>query len=269
MFYKTLYTSLFLYTDGYFKIVVKVTKRRKHMKTDFESVENMTKLISEYSVMVVACAILFIVFITIFIVIVKQNQKSMNNLNELNQQLLKKIMEDKPTESPKEKVDHHLEVSEEITERLRLLRDRVDADRVYIFMFHNGEYAINRFPFLKASCLIEWSLYTIKQKMIDQKALPISILTLLCRHLVSKGYLDVENIEDFKELDYMFYGWIKSKGAKSFFCKGVKDKQGGLIGFIACDYVESDFRKSTTVTQIHEELNKSSLVISPLLSMEI
>lgn len=239
------------------------------MRSNFEEVQNFTKLISEYSVLVVACAILFIVFITIFILIINQNKKSMDSLTKLNQQLLAKIMEDKPTESPKEKVDHHLEVNEEITERLRLLRDRVDADRVYIFMFHNGEHAINKFSFLKASCLIEWSLYTINQKMIDQKALPISILTLLCRHLVSKGYLDIENLESFKELDYMFYGWLKSKGTKSFFCKGVKDRQGCLIGFIACDYVESDFKKSTTIDQIHEELNKSSLVISPLLSMEI
>lgn len=240
------------------------------MEANENSISSMTKLISEYSVLIVACAILFVVFIIIITTMIRQNQKNLNNITEQNRQLISKLIENQtpPPSTPKEKMTHHLRVSEELTDRLRLLRDILDADRTYIFMFHNGEYAINKFPFMKASCLIEWSLYTVPQKMIDQKALPISIMTLLTRNLVVDGFMDIEDVESIKELDYMFYGWVKSKGAKSFFCKGIKDVQGGLIGFIACDYVISNFKQSNTLENIHKELDKSGLVISPLLTME-
>lgn len=235
-------------------------------------VENLTKLISEYSALVVAFAVLLIAFIGILAVVVKQNQKSIQVITDLNKQLVNEILKenekpDTPANLNDEKnlVVRHVQLNEELQKQLKIMRDKTDCDRTYIFLFHNGEYTLNMFPFLKVTCFIEWKLYTVKHTMTDQRSIPVSIITTLCTALLNHNKYFCENLDDLQESDSMLYIWLKSKGAKSFFSRALKDEDGNLMGFVACDYIDTDYKQITSLDQIEESLKICSLIVSPLL----
>lgn len=240
--------------------------------TEFSTseIEELTKLISEYSVLIVACAILLIAFIVILSVILKQNQKNMQTITDLNKQLVEKFLtEDDSSSGDKSEennlVVRHVQLNSELQNQLKIMRDKTDCDRTYIFLFHNGEHTLNMFPFLKVTCFIEWKLYTIKQTMTDQRAIPVSILNTLCTNLLNKDKYMCGNLDDLQEVDPMLYAWLKSKGTKSFFGRALKDDNKNLIGFVACDYVNTNYEEVTNLKQIEESLKMCSIVVSPLM----
>lgn len=240
--------------------------------TEFSTskIEELTKLISEYSVLIVACAILLIAFIVILSVILKQNQKNMQTITDLNKQLVDKFLtEDDSSSGDKSEennlVVRHVQLNSELQNQLKIMRDKTDCDRTYIFLFHNGEHTLNMFPFLKVTCFIEWKLYTIKQTMTDQRAIPVSILNTLCTNLLNKDKYMCGNLDDLQEVDPMLYAWLKSKGTKSFFGRALKDDNKNLIGFVACDYVNTNYEEVTNLKQIEESLKMCSIVVSPLM----
>lgn len=233
-------------------------------------IEELTKLISEYSVLIVACAILLIAFIVILSVILKQNQKNMQTITDLNKQLVDKFLtEDDSSSGYKSEENNlvvkHVQLNNELQNQLKIMRDKTDCDRTYIFLFHNGEHTLNLFPFLKVTCFIEWKLYTIKQTMTDQRAIPVSILNTLCTNLLNKDKYMCGNLNDLQEVDPMLYAWLKSKGTKSFFGRALKDDNKNLIGFVACDYVNTNYEEVTNLKQIEESLKMCSIVVSPLM----
>lgn len=240
--------------------------------TEFSTseIEELTKLISEYSVLIVACAILLIAFIVILSVILKQNQKNMQTITDLNKQLVDKFLtEDDSSSGDKSEennlVVRHVQLNSELQNQLKIMRDKTDCDRTYIFLFHNGEHTLNMFPFLKVTCFIEWKLYTIKQTMTDQRAIPVSILNTLCTNLLNKDKYMCGNLDDLQEVDPMLYAWLKSKETKSFFGRALKDDNKNLIGFVACDYVNTNYEEVTNLKQIEESLKMCSIVVSPLM----
>lgn len=233
-------------------------------------IESLTKLISEYSVLIVACAILLLAFIAILTVMLKQNQKNMKIITDLNKQLVDKFLtedenSDKTADEEKNLVVKHVQLNDELQKQLKIMRDKTDCDRTYIFLFHNGEHTLNMFPFLKVTCFIEWKLYTVKQTMTDQRAIPVSILNTLCTNLLNKDKYMCGNLDDIQEVDPMLYAWLKSKGAKSFFSRALKDDNKNLIGFVACDYVDTEYDKVTTLKQIEDSLRICSIIVSPLM----
>jgi hypothetical protein len=104
--------------------------------------------------------------------------------------------------------------------------------------------------------------------MTDQRSIPVSILNTLCTNLLNKDEYLCDSLETLQENDSMLYIWLRSKGAKSFFCRALKDENKNLIGFVACDYVDTDYKQVTTVKQIKESLKICSLIVAPLLRVE-
>lgn len=238
-------------------------------------IESLTKLISEYSALVVGCAIIFIAFIVVLAFIMRQSQKNMQSIADLNKQLVNKLLaedEDKDTQEhsniEKNLVVKHTEINEELQKQLKILRDETDCDRTFVFLFHNGEYSVNMFPFLKATCFMEWKLYTIKPSLTDQRSIPVSILTPFCNDLVKYGKWNCGCVEDLQMEEPMMYAWLKSKCSKSFFGRALRDENKGIIGFVACDYVNTDYTKAATIKKIEESLRMCSLIVSPLLRIQ-
>lgn len=247
------------------------------MSSEFNTaeIENLTKLISEYSALIVGCAIIFVAFILILIFIMKQSQKNMQSIADLNKQLVNKLLEEDEERKcgcsnsvENNLVMKHTEINEELQKQLKILRDETDCDRTFVFLFHNGEYSVNMFPFLKATCFMEWKLYTIRPTLTDQRAIPVSILTPFCNDLIKYGKWNCKCVEDLQEEEPMMYVWLRSKDSKSFFGRALKDENKNIIGFVACDYVTTDYTQAATVSKIEESLRMCSLIISPLLRIQ-
>ena len=92
-------------------------------------------------------------------------------------------------------------------------------------------------------------------------------MTSMCKSLLTEDYFYIESVDAYQNVDVMLYGWLKSKEVKSFFSHAIKDVDGSLVGFIACDYID-DINPEISSESIKDELTKSSFVISPLLSIK-
>ena len=232
-------------------------------------IESVSKMISEYGVMTVGVAILFLILIGLFSFFIIQY----NRLNKIIDGLLKSLTShlsenEGHDEIEKDIVNFHMSVNTTMRDHLRMLRDTLDVDRTFVFTFHNNEKSINGFPYLKGSCHIEYSLWNLEHNNImDQRDIQSSALTTLVINLMNPGAFICPDIEKIRDEDPMFYGWLRRIRSKSFFAKVLEDSRGKLIGFVGCDYI-TEVASAEHLEKIDQELAATATAISAILDIQ-
>lgn len=232
-------------------------------------INTVSKAITEYGVMTVGIAILFLIVIGLFGFFVIQYNRMAKNFDTLIKKLTQK---DNDTEASNEIerdiVNFHMFVNTTMRDHLRMFRDTVDCDRTFVFTFHNNEHSITGFPYLKASCHIEYSLWNLEHNIIaDQKDIQSSALIPLTMNLMNPGSFLCHDIEMLREEDPMFYGWLRRIASKSFFARALVDSRGRLIGFVGCDSMTEQIPEERVI-QINEELAVVASAISAILDIQ-
>ena len=115
---------------------------------DTSGISFFAELISKYGIAVVIIAVFILVFIVLFRVFLKYIDNTFETLKKQNEAYFERLT--KPVPEP-QILDTHLKLNEMIGQRLRKLRDITDADRTFIYMFHNTDHGIGGFPFLSVS----------------------------------------------------------------------------------------------------------------------
>ena len=124
-----------------------------------------------------------------------------------------------------------------IEEHLKHLYHVTKADRVALYVFHNGQRMLNGGHLLKMSCLNEYSLSEKLLYSYRHKDTPISQISVVCNALLEKGCwscTDTSTIED-----PSLKQWVRAFGYKSVFIKGVFNTHGEVIGFASAEYIEA------------------------------
>lgn len=124
-----------------------------------------------------------------------------------------------------------------IEEHLKYLYHTTKADRVALYVFHNGQRMLNGGHLLKMSCLNEYSLSEKLLYSYRHKDTPISQISVVCNALLEKGCWTCEDTSVIE--DPALKQWIKAFGYKSVFIKGVFNTHGEVIGFASAEYIEA------------------------------
>ena len=124
-----------------------------------------------------------------------------------------------------------------IEEHLKHLYHVTKADRVALYVFHNGQRMLNGGHLLKMSCLNEYSLSERLLYSYRHKDTPISQISVVCNALLEKGCWTCEDTSVIE--DPSLKQWIKAFGYKSVFIKGVFNTHGEVIGFASAEYIEA------------------------------
>lgn len=124
-----------------------------------------------------------------------------------------------------------------IEEHLKHLYHVTKADRVALYVFHNGQRMLNGGHLLKMSCLNEYSLSEKLLYSYRHKDTPISQISVVCNALLEKGCWSCEDTSVVD--DPSLKQWIKAFGYKSVFIKGVFNTHGEVIGFASAEYIEA------------------------------
>lgn len=143
-----------------------VTTMDTEASTYTEQIKEYTDLIHTYGASAVIIAVFLIILLVVVVYILKNNQKTNNHIIEQQQELvdmlLKNSKEEEEKEEPKQTtkkepdlVQVFLNINSSLKEVLRDLSDTIDADRVAIYVFHNGVYSSHGLPFFKTSCICE------------------------------------------------------------------------------------------------------------------
>lgn len=122
------------------------------------------------------------------------------------------------------------------------VKELLNADRVQLYDFHNGEHYANGRSALKTSCTYEVLRQGITSHQMKLQSIPLSCIPKFIKTLLDKNQLEVKDIEDLKETMPATYSLKKAQGIKSFYDIILNNKQGEPIGFIGIQYV-NDYHK--------------------------
>lgn len=140
------------------------------------------------------------------------------------------------------------EIDLDITNKMNYYKELLNADRVLLFEFHNGQHYSNYRSALKMSASYEVYRAGLESSREKCSNLPIAIMPKFINEITKKGYSVCKNIEDIKDDMGNSYEFKKSIGIKSFYDIAIRDKNNNVIGFVAVqwnDIMPDDIDKKT------------------------
>lgn len=139
-------------------------------------------------------------------------------------------------------IDEHKN-SENIYTALNYVMEEMNADRAYIFQFHNGSYYISGRSQQKFSCTHETVTKGISREAEFSQNYIISNYHTYIEELVSNGQFSFTDPEDVD--DHAFGSLMQSKGIKSIYNIPIKTLNGQIIGILGVDYVKDCVKDNT------------------------
>ena len=139
-------------------------------------------------------------------------------------------------------IDEHKN-SENIYTALNFVMDEMNADRAYIFQFHNGSYYISGRSQQKFSSTHEIVAKGISRESEFSQNYIISNYHTYIDELVTNGQFSFTNPEAVD--DHAFGSLMQSKGIKSIYNIPIKTLNGQIIGILGVDYVKDCVKDAT------------------------
>ena len=128
-----------------------------------------------------------------------------------------------------------------IVEKMDALKERLNADRVQVYDFHNGGHYANGRSALKTSCSYEVVRTSIAPKQAQLQSIPLSVLSKFITQLLNDSFIEVKDLETIKETMPSTYQLKKSQGINSFYDIVLNNKKEEPIGFLAVQFVKNKY----------------------------
>lgn len=127
-------------------------------------------------------------------------------------------------------------ISKEIIDTMDYYKEMLNADRILLFEFHNGQHYSNYRSALKMS--VSYEVYKASLTSVREKCsgLPIAVMPHFVAAITTDGYVVCKDLEEIKGKMGSSYEFKKSLGIKSFYDVAIKDKEGNIIGFVAVQW---------------------------------
>ena len=172
-----------------------------------ELLHNLGRLINDFGPYVFGLVALLVIVILLFVVLlylvkyitkggntkeltdqIALLQSQLNNLQGNNQNSVNPNAIKFTPERQENLMNVFLRINNSLKHTCRELLNEIDSDRVAFYLFHNGTHSTRGVPFLKTSCICEFSRsgYNAYHLIQEHKDLPISFLGSLVSDLVEK-----------------------------------------------------------------------------------
>lgn len=129
--------------------------------------------------------------------------------------------------------------NEDIITSLEFIMKTFNADRAYVFEFHNGSYFSSGLPMQKFSCTYESVSDGISSECSNPGEYRISNFNEYIRAMLKHGHFWCPSLEGLQ--DYGLKAILSNKGVKSLYNVPIKTPSGKTIGFLGIDYVKNDY----------------------------
>lgn len=263
--------------------VVEVTE-----DTSTTAVSGITQLadsISKNGALIVIGAAFILFSVLILLMFIKINSDMFKNIvNQINQK------NDENSEITKKLLDHFLEAEEKEKEKeadddeedknppkhhakdlvglyidyttafkgeTKSVINTIRCDRVAVYVFHNGNQTLYGLPFIKMSCVYE---DTMKGNMTMRSKAHMNLPLHLFNDFIQALYRDgifAGNIDDVEIHDGSIREFLSFSDAKSVFMRAIKKEDGSLAGFTVCEFNEPvDYSNENTFMAINNKLKE-------------
>ena len=240
---------------------------------------NIARAISDYG----PYAVILAVVVAVFIYIIYNNHKmyekfqkqSMQNSEEYKDgmvEITKKVVDqildtyDKKQNDVKKEPDLMVtfaKLRESMHDYCKDCMDDIRADRLAIYLFHNGSHSTHGIKFFKVSCICESVRIGsgIREHSIEHSNIPLNLFDEMIDGLLKDGEYIIINDGNLQNKNSRIF--ISSDKIKYAIAESIFDKNNVILGFILIE--SSKDYNLTAVEQQREGLNKLVYQISPLL----
>lgn len=201
--------------------------------------------------------------------------KFIKNTIDQNNELMRMILEDhrkrdhdEASEKHKESINLRLEINKRISRLLDNFRREHDADRVYIFEYHNGESNLNGLAFAKMSETYETLKPGFTSHKVAMQGVPTGMMIRLNQEVLVNEHVSIRSISDYRanEQDQSVLN-ITRYDTKSIYIRLVKNSKDYPIGFVGVDFVKNEVSEEVE-QEIIDDIETLSYKISSLLEIE-
>lgn len=159
---------------------------------------------------------------------------------------------------------HQEQINQEINDILKHLRESTNSCRATLIRYHNGTVDLAGNSSAKMS---------ITNEDVAPGIIPFSphfqnqfrgLMAYWCSVIREQGYYYVPDIELFRDLgEQSFYEFLKARGVIGYFGHAVRNKENGVIGFVAIEYMNLE----SVAPNISKCLEDKAMKISTLLRL--
>lgn len=159
-------------------------------------------------------------------------------------------------------VKNQNEIDLDIIAKMDYYKELLNADRILLFEFHNGQHYSNYRSALRMSASYEVFRAGLSSCRDKCTGLPISIMPHFISTITSAGTASCKDIEEIKDKMGTSYEFKKSIGIKAFYDAAIRDRNGNIIGFAAVQWnhtLDQDFDTATIdklVWYLEESVNR-------------
>lgn len=216
--------------------------------TSVDDVMRLSEMMEKTGIAIVVIAVFLVIILISIIafigVAVRTNKNRedqygtlLREITEQNDKLVETLINNNNANNQSGLFEVSVECGALIEEHLKYLYHTTKADRVALYVFHNGQRMLNGGHLLKMSCLNEYSLSEKLLYSNRHKDIPISQISIVCNALLEKGCWACEDTSTIE--DPALKQWTKAFDYKSVFIKGVFNTHGEVIGFASTEYIEA------------------------------
>jgi len=116
----------------------------------------------------------------------------------------------------------------------------LNADRVYVFQYHNGGSNITGIPFARCSNTHERCEVGVESKIGLYQGLPLAMYGFRNDLIADNKVIKVQKLEDIRETDKSAYNLMKDQNIKSLYVAGLYTDKCMPLGFLGVDYIRQE-----------------------------
>ena len=141
--------------------------------------------------------------------------------------------------------------------------DIIHADRLAIYLFHNGTHSTHGVKFFKLSCICENVKIGsgVREHSIEHSNVPLNLFDSMVDELIKNGEYIIINNEELKNSNHRIF--ISSDKIKYAIAEAIFDKNNVILGFVLIES-SKDYNEEIIKEQ-KQELSKLVYQISPVL----
>ena len=160
------------------------------------------------------------------------------------------------------KVPKQSQTDIKILKRMEEVKELLNADRVHIYEFHNGEHYANGRSALKISCTYEVCKAGVSSVQRECMSIPISCISSYIASILDNPIVEIKDIENCKEKMPATYNLKFSQGIRAFENVVILNKSKEPVGFIEIQW----FDKKNFAKNEHELLRLAAFIEENILN---
>lgn len=154
------------------------------------------------------------------------------------------------------KVPRQSKIDIKILNRMEEVKEIMDADRVHVYEFHNGEHYANGRSALKVSCTYEVVRAGTQSVQRSCMSVPLSVMPKYIATILDNSIVNVKDIENIRDSMPATYNLKFSQNVKAFTNVVIINRQNEPVGFIEVQW----FDKKKFTENEHELLRLAAFI---------